>query len=67
VRKVREYAEAGIPLYWIVDLEPEVKISVLALRDGEYVQDAGSRAGHALISSHPFAISFDPAALTELE
>jgi Uma2 family endonuclease len=67
VRKVGEYAAAGIPVYWIVDLEPEVKVTILALRDGEYVRDAEIRAGHALSASQPFAISFDPGSLTELE
>jgi len=67
VRKVGEYAAAGIPVYWIVDLEPEAKITILALHDGEYVLDAGIRAGHTLTTSQPFAISFDPGSLTELE
>jgi Uma2 family endonuclease len=67
VRKVGEYATAGIPAYWIVDLEPDGKVTVLALRDGEYVLDAEIRAGHALTTRQPFAISFDPGSLTELE
>ena len=67
VRKVREYAQAGIPVYWIVDLEPEVKITILTLRGDDYVLDAEIRAGHTLTASQPFAISFDPGSLTELE
>jgi Uma2 family endonuclease len=67
VRKVSEYARAGIPVYWIVDLEPEAKVTVLALRDGNYVIDAEARAGHVLTTGHPFPISLDPASLTELE
>lgn len=67
VRKVGEYAKARIPVYWIVDLEPEVKITVLALRGEEYVLDGEVRAGHVLASDQPFALSFDPAALTELD
>lgn len=66
VRKVGEYARAGIPFYWIVDLEPEPKVTVLALHNGEYIRDAETRAGHVLTTSQPFAISFDPASLTEL-
>jgi len=66
IRKVREYAAAGIPGYWIVDLEPEAKVTVLALREEKYVLDAETRAGHALIVSQPFAVSFDPGSLTEL-
>lgn len=67
VRKVSEYAKAGIPAYWIVDLEPEVKITILTLRDGQYVLGAGIRTGHTLRTSQPFVISFDPGSLTELE
>ena len=67
VRKVREYARAGIPVYWIVDLEPEAKVTILTLRDGEYVLDAEVRAGHTLTASQPFVISFDPGSLAELE
>jgi Uma2 family endonuclease len=67
VRKVGEYAKAGIPAYWIIDLEPEVKIAILTLHDGEYVLGAEIRAGHALTTSQPFTISFDPGSLTELE
>jgi Uma2 family endonuclease len=66
VRKVGEYARAGIPFYWIVDLEPEPKVTVLALQDGDYVLDTETRVGHMLTTSQPFAISFDPASLTEL-
>ena len=67
LRKVREYARAGIPAYWIVDLEPEAKITILALRGGEYVLEAEVRAGHTLTASQPYTISFDPGTLTELE
>jgi hypothetical protein len=67
VRKVREYARAGIPVYWIVDLEPEAKITILTLRGDEYALTAEIRAGHTLTASEPFAISFDPRTLTELE
>ena len=67
VRKVREYARAGIPLYWIVDLEPEAKITILTLRGDEYALTAEIRAGQALTASEPFTISFDPRTLTELE
>jgi Uma2 family endonuclease len=67
VRKVSEYARAGIPRYWIVDLEPEAKVTVLTLRGADYILDAEVRAGHMLTVSEPFAISFDPGSLAELE
>jgi Uma2 family endonuclease len=65
VRKVREYARAGIPLYWIVDLEPEAKITILTLRGEEYALEVEIRAGHTLTVSQPFALSLDPVSLTE--
>ena len=67
VRKVGEYAKAGIPVYWIVDLEPEVKITILALHDEDYVLEAEIRAGDTLTASQPFAMSFDPRSLTDLD
>lgn len=35
--KPAEYAEAGINLYWRVELEPEITVSGFELRDGAYV------------------------------
>jgi len=67
VRKVGEYAKAGIPVYWIIDLEPEVKITILTLHDGEYALGDEIRADQALTASQPFTISFDAGSLTELE
>lgn len=67
VRNVGEYAKAGIPLYWIVDLEPAAKVTVLTLRGSDYVLDSETRAGHTLAVSQPFEISFDPGSLTRLE
>jgi Uma2 family endonuclease len=67
VQKVAEYGKAGIPLYWIVELEPSPKITVLTLHDGDYVLDSEVRAGHTLALTQPFPVSFDPADLTELD
>lgn len=67
VRKVREYARAGIPVYWIIDLEPEPKITILTLNGSEYTLDTEVRAGQVLTISQPFPVSFDPAALTDLD
>lgn len=43
VRKVSEYAKAGIPVYWIVELDPDPKVTVLTLGDGEYQLDTEVR------------------------
>jgi Uma2 family endonuclease len=49
VTKRREYAEAGIPEYWIVD-PGERTIAVLHLTDGEYAVDGPFRAGQEAAS-----------------
>ncbi|HEY6788265.1 MAG TPA: Uma2 family endonuclease [Trebonia sp.] len=38
VQKVREYAQAGIPAYWIVELDPEPKVTVLVLSGDTYLR-----------------------------
>ena len=67
VQKVSEYAKAGIPLYWIVELDPNPKITVLSLGNGAYELAAEVRAGRTLSVEEPFRVSLDPAALTELD
>lgn len=67
VQKVAEYAKAGIPVYWIVELDPEPKLTVLALGEGGYAIEAEVRAGHVLSVTDPFPVSFDPETLTELD
>jgi Uma2 family endonuclease len=67
VQKVGEYAKAGIPLYWIIELEPDPKVTVLSLGEGAYELVAEARAGHVFSVLKPFPISFDPVALTELD
>jgi Uma2 family endonuclease len=67
VQKVREYAQAGIPTYWIVELDPEPKVTVLVLSGDTYVVSAEARAGQVLSLNEPFPISFDPALVNELD
>jgi len=67
VQKVGEYAKAGIPLYWIIELDPDPKVTVLSLGDDAYELVAEVRAGHVLNVREPFPVSFDPVALTELD
>ncbi len=66
-RKVRTYYASDLLLVAEVDLEPEPKVTILRLHDRDYVLDAEIRAGHALTASEPFAISFDPGSLTQLD
>jgi Uma2 family endonuclease len=67
VQKVDEYAKAGIPVYWIVELEPEPKVTVLTLRGDTYSVSAEARAGRILSVDEPYLIRFDPADLGELD
>jgi Uma2 family endonuclease len=40
VMKMSEYAEAGIPHYWLVDLPPRLQLTVYTLGSGRYEQRA---------------------------
>jgi Uma2 family endonuclease len=67
VQKVREYAQAGIPVYWIVELDPVPKITVLSLDGDTYVVSADVRAGHVLSVDEPYPVSLDPGSLNDLD
>lgn len=60
IEKRGDYAQAGIPEYWIVDPKPET-ITVLRLEDGAYVEHGvfgrGSKATSALLPD--FSVSVD--------
>jgi Uma2 family endonuclease len=64
VRKVGEYADAGIPQYWIVDFDPHPKIQILRLSEGRhYGEPVNLLAIDTLKVTEPFPISFDLAVL----
>lgn len=58
------YAEAGIPVYWCVELESKPTIVVCSLNRGRYVSRTTLVAGIAGRVSLPFPIELDPADLT---
>ncbi len=61
VMKRYEYAEAGIPHYWIVDLDgDDVRLEVLTLVDGEY---ESAEAVGVFETAMPFAVRVDLDAL----
>ncbi|TWS25443.1 Uma2 family endonuclease [Tsukamurella sputi] len=61
VMKRHEYAEAGIPHYWIVDLDGDcVRLEMLTLVDGAY--ESSSYTG-AVETSEPFDVRLDLDAL----
>jgi Uma2 family endonuclease len=56
-----EYAEAGIPYFWLIDPRPPVTATVFQLVDGEYEESL--RAEHTLTVSTPFDLTVDLDAL----
>jgi Uma2 family endonuclease len=61
VTKFAEYADAGIPHYWLLDLEEPVTLTAYRLADGTY-QQTGESSG-TLRSGQPFPLSIDVPAL----
>jgi Uma2 family endonuclease len=59
-----EYAQAGIPVYWRVELHGTPKIVVGSLSRGRYVTRATLVAGTRGRITRPFTVELDPAELT---
>ncbi|WP_203218375.1 Uma2 family endonuclease [Nocardia brasiliensis] len=70
VRKVHEYAAAGIPQYWIVEHQPAVRVHRLVLTGDTYGADQvvgpGAMFDAVVEADRPFRVTFDPAALLEV-
>ncbi|MET9329049.1 Uma2 family endonuclease [Tsukamurella sp. NPDC003166] len=60
VTKRSEYADAGIPHYWIVDLDGGPSIEALTLRDGQY---EGATSTGEFTTTVPFGLRVDLTAL----
>ena len=56
VAKRSEYADAGIPHYWIVDLDEPVSLLDCHLAEGFGYQDGGSIAG-VFTTTEPFGVT----------
>lgn len=56
------YAEAGIPGYWQVELDP-VRVIAFGLRAGAYAELGAWGAGETVAVDQPVAVRFDPAVL----
>lgn len=63
VTKRAQYAAAGVPSYWIVELDPELRLTALSLRGGVYVESGSWGEGERATLSEPTAISIDIASL----
>lgn len=62
VTKLSEYAEAGIPNYWIVELDPQPRLTVFRLKGDRYEQDATGTSSMGV--TEPTKLTLDVAALT---
>lgn len=62
VAKMAEYAEFGIPNYWIIDLDGEVTLDAFALVDGGYRQELAAATGQVTITE-PATVTIDLPAL----
>ncbi|MGH3433671.1 MAG: Uma2 family endonuclease [Thermocrispum sp.] len=61
VVKPVDYADAGIPNYWLIDAEPPVTATVYYLVDGEY--EESQRAEGTFAVSYPCPLTVDLGAL----
>ncbi len=62
--KAEKYAEAGIPGYWRVELDP-VTVIASVLRDGAYAEVGRWRVGETVALDAPVRVRFDPAVLVD--
>jgi len=62
IRKFRKYADAGLPRYWIVDIdETGPEVVTYELRDGVFVETGRHRGGtEATIDVGPMDVTFIP-------
>lgn len=62
VEKRHDYAAAGVPSYWVIDLD-NVSLHVLGLA-GEHYRDVAVAEGNELLEvDRPFPVAFRPADL----
>jgi len=65
IRKYRKYAEAGLPRYWIIDLdETGPEVVTYELRDGVFVETGRHRGDDEVtLDVGPMTVTFTPNAL----
>jgi Uma2 family endonuclease len=57
------YAKAGIPAFWLVEIEMGPSISTYLLGKGSYALEGSARSGELLAVTRPFSMTLDPADL----
>jgi Uma2 family endonuclease len=63
--KVADYARAGIEWYWLIDTDPDLKVTVLRLIGTTYVEHATAGAGEKLSVGEPFRVQIDVSGLAD--
>ncbi len=60
IAKRAQYAAEGIKHYWIVETDPELRITVLTLPEGSdvYAEVGSWSEGETLLMAEPFPVSF---------
>ncbi|MFG3442814.1 Uma2 family endonuclease [Nonomuraea sp. NPDC047897] len=61
--KTNVYAEAGIPVYWRVEMDEGPTVYVYELDGKTYGRPAAHKAGTVVALQQPYPVTFDPAAL----
>jgi Uma2 family endonuclease len=62
-RKPAQYAQAGIPVYLRIELDPPHIVAYGIGEDGLYVETGRAEPGQSLQLTEPFPVTLDPAAL----
>lgn len=62
-RKPAQYAQAGIPVYLRVELDPPHVVAYRLGPDGVYVESGRAEPGQLLTLDEPFQVTIDPASL----
>jgi len=52
-----EYAKAGIPHYWVIDLEPPARLTAYVLVDGRYQEAQAVTDGLTTLDPFPLRIN----------
>ncbi len=59
VTKLTEYADAGIPYYWLVELDPPTTLTAYILVDGDYEHVAGGNGLISILAPAPMKLDLD--------